>query len=525
VRTDHTHLCAAVWAAADGTLHAILHDEDECCPPARDTALGKHAFSVDGHQWHLSNSYAYNGTIAIADGSVRNVVRRERPHMVLAADHTPLYLTNGCQPSSSSDATFTLAQPIRSAKARDESTAMTAEIVGTRTTTAQHSDPSKPGAVPAVYGNVAKDSPPAVLSAGSPAAGARGPLQSAFVDVYTDQLLWTRAEWLAELTMVKAAGVDEIIVAGIARIAPPPPPPSPPPPPTTTPRMPSLKETSSSSASASTPQPSSGVLFLHTNLTHPLLKGLPEFPDVMDNIVGAATDAGLTVVIGLARAGYSALPSDRLYIGAVAAASTELLREVERRYRSHSAVRGVYLPQELANGVCDPGVTTTCTVCCTDCTCCFEPEAARQTLVSEYLGPLSRQAKAASNGRWLVWTAPDAYLDRACPPQWQVCNADCRNGTWCGSPPGTFMLPDAWADWWARTLADVPTLDVIAHQDGVGNHNSLANTSAFFAALRRAVHAAVPPRQLWSDLEAFAIAETPPPPGFPVISEAVGYVV
>ena len=84
------------------------------------------------------------------------------------------------------------------------------------------------------------------------------------------------------------------------------------------------------------------------------------------------------------------------------------------------------------------------------------------------------------------------------------------------------MLPDAWAEWWSRTLADVPTIDVIAHQDGVGNHNSLLNTTAFFAALHRAVRAAKPPRQLWSDLEAFAIEDVPPPPGFPSLGGAVG---
>jgi hypothetical protein len=67
----------------------------------------------------------------------------------------------------------------------------------------------------------------------------------------------------------------------------------------------------------------------------------------------------------------------------------------------------------------------------------------------------------------------------------------------------------------------VPELDVIAHQDGVGNHNSLINVTAFFAALRDVVHAATPPRELWSDVEAFDIPAPSAPPGFPDIPEAV----
>ena len=83
------------------------------------------------------------------------------------------------------------------------------------------------------------------------------------------------------------------------------------------------------------------------------------------------------------------------------------------------------------------------------------------------------------------------------------------------------MSPAAWAAWWGKVLADVPELDVIAHQDGVANHNSLQNATAFFAALSKVVKAADPPRQLWSDLEAFDMPALPAPAGVPYISEAV----
>ena len=55
----------------------------------------------------------------------------------------------------------------------------------------------------------------------------------------------------------------------------------------------------------------------------------------------------------------------------------------------------------------------------------------------------------------------------------------------------------------------------------MGNHNSLDNVSAFFGELANVVRAAHPPRELWSDLEAFAIPAPPPPPGFPEMAEGV----
>eukprot|EP00039_Didymoeca_costata_P030489 m.29848 g.29848 ORF g.29848 m.29848 type:complete len:421 (+) comp8142_c0_seq2:118-1380(+) len=102
-----------VWIDTKGHVHAILHDEDECCPPTRDTAIGKHAWSRDGVSWSLSSTYAYNHTVEFADGHPSHTfLRRERPHIYIE-DGRLMFLTNGAQPYNDTDKTFTLIQPIR----------------------------------------------------------------------------------------------------------------------------------------------------------------------------------------------------------------------------------------------------------------------------------------------------------------------------------------------------------------------------------------------------------------------------
>ena len=103
-----------IWMSRDGSFHAILHDEDGTNPVAADTALGKHAWSADGLNWHLSQSLAYNTTVEFLDGTPPlTLVRRERPHVVVDSEGRPVMLTNGVQPyQSPSDWTFTLVQRV-----------------------------------------------------------------------------------------------------------------------------------------------------------------------------------------------------------------------------------------------------------------------------------------------------------------------------------------------------------------------------------------------------------------------------
>jgi hypothetical protein len=133
-----------------GVLHGLFHDRS--CP-----ACGGHGYSLDGVSWaytvskigifshlciktnalprqardrHRKNSkkrtvfpqgIAYNGTTEYTDGSTECFSRRERPHLVFrerddGGPPIPIALTNGVQ-YGSSDATFTLLQPLNAAPA------------------------------------------------------------------------------------------------------------------------------------------------------------------------------------------------------------------------------------------------------------------------------------------------------------------------------------------------------------------------------------------------------------------------
>ena len=114
------------------SFHAILH-RNGCkggvgCSPH---VSGQHAYSVDGAHWSLSGASAYNATVQYADGTVDQLLSRERPHLILdPKSGAPTHLVTGASEparggggggSSSSgwadDHTVTHIQPIRTATA------------------------------------------------------------------------------------------------------------------------------------------------------------------------------------------------------------------------------------------------------------------------------------------------------------------------------------------------------------------------------------------------------------------------
>merc|ERR1712232_978349 len=91
-----------VWVDRKGHYHCLMH--------AWPMPWGPHAYSADGKEWHyapvtdgtcyhFNRPCAYDGNVTLQDGNeaVRRVtlLARERPHLVLDENGTPLALTNG----------------------------------------------------------------------------------------------------------------------------------------------------------------------------------------------------------------------------------------------------------------------------------------------------------------------------------------------------------------------------------------------------------------------------------------------
>ena len=183
-------------------------------------------------------------------------------------------------------------------------------------------------------------------------------LRSAFLDVYPDMLSWSPADWMSECRDMARAGISEVIFPGVVHLF------------------------------AGTP----AVYFYpasNTTLSDPLLSSAApaaHYSGVVGALLDAAAAANLSVTLGLLRSGYSALPSDPRYITRVAAASAAVLADLAAQHGANPALQGIYLPQELSNGLCSPGSSAThCTICCANCSCCFGTEASRDTLVRSHI--------------------------------------------------------------------------------------------------------------------------------------------
>ena len=70
----------------DGSYHMILHNQ-------MDGSTGAHAFSADGREWNLSQTWAYTRTVKYAGGSAHSLYRREEPKL-LFEDGYATYLFN-----------------------------------------------------------------------------------------------------------------------------------------------------------------------------------------------------------------------------------------------------------------------------------------------------------------------------------------------------------------------------------------------------------------------------------------------
>ena len=115
-----------VWVDRRGAFHALVHAMD--VGSTNSPFPGGHAFSRDGLEW-VYTGFAFGSNASYSDGSWQVFSRRERPHIVLAADGvTPIALSSGVQyaapeaarcdingTATTCDCVFSLVQPIATA--------------------------------------------------------------------------------------------------------------------------------------------------------------------------------------------------------------------------------------------------------------------------------------------------------------------------------------------------------------------------------------------------------------------------
>ena len=96
-RTEDPHL----WRdpRRPGVLHAVFHNMigGWHAPMYNKTQVGAHAYSADGGASWVDTGVAFNWTVQFTDGSSVDMIRRERPHMLLNEKGNPLALSSAVQ--------------------------------------------------------------------------------------------------------------------------------------------------------------------------------------------------------------------------------------------------------------------------------------------------------------------------------------------------------------------------------------------------------------------------------------------
>ncbi|KAK3241487.1 hypothetical protein CYMTET_48754 [Cymbomonas tetramitiformis] len=95
----------------DGSFHAILHGRDSRAHEPAQAWVGRHAFSEDGHQWHVSPRAAYSCHVQFNDGESTTFLRREQPHLIFDKKGRISHLVTAVVPPNDADYSFTLIQP------------------------------------------------------------------------------------------------------------------------------------------------------------------------------------------------------------------------------------------------------------------------------------------------------------------------------------------------------------------------------------------------------------------------------
>lgn len=76
-----------LWQDERGHWHMLMHNMGG--------GVGSHAYSLDSKKWIRSDVEPYTNKVTFQDGSYTNMLRRERPQLLLDDDGRPLYFSTG----------------------------------------------------------------------------------------------------------------------------------------------------------------------------------------------------------------------------------------------------------------------------------------------------------------------------------------------------------------------------------------------------------------------------------------------
>jgi addiction module HigA family antidote len=168
----------------------------------------------------------------------------------------------------------------------------------------------------------------------------------------------------------------------------------------------------------------------------PGLTAIPEEP--LEGLLSAADAAGMEVHLGLVLTEGWWTGTGEAYLDGLAALSMDVASELHSLYAPHPSLAGFYITQEIDNMT-------------------WTDEALRQRLAQRFLRPLSDHVKSL-----------DASLVVSDAPFFNT----------------VFQPASGFGAWWDLTLADVPSLDLVILQDGIGaEHATYADVAEYFTAV------------------------------------------
>ncbi|MCX7018092.1 MAG: DUF4434 domain-containing protein [bacterium] len=201
----------------------------------------------------------------------------------------------------------------------------------------------------------------------------------------------------------------------------------------------------------------SGCVHEKTAIYPTSIPGLsPAKGDAVLQVLNHADANGMDVHLGLVGARRWWSDTSEAFLDELTSLSKATASELYDRYKSHPSLHGFYITGEIDNMT-------------------WVDEILRKRLAERFLKPVSDHIKSL-NKSLVVSEAPFFNIK--------------------------FQGPEEYGKWWEKTFKEVPNLDLLIPQDGIGvKHAELADVKKYFGALRDACKANG--RVLWSDLEIF----------------------